>query len=115
MDDPILHACPITIDSRHHRVLRNGRSILLTRIEYRLLAALVQRRGPAQSRAQLYRDVWKGRYDMKTRTVDMYVSRLRVKIGRGAKLIKTVHGVGYRFGESPSKYRGRARRRSDFG
>ncbi len=97
MDDPILHAGPITTDGLHRRVSFNGRSMLLTRVEYRLLVAFVQRRGQTQSRAQLYRNVWKGSPDAKTRTVDMAVSRLRVKLGRAGRLIKTVRGVGYRF------------------
>ena len=92
-----LHAGPITVDTRHRRVLVNGRSIHLTSIEYGLLVALVERRGQTQSRAQLYRFVWRGTPKAKTRTVDMHISRLRAKLGRAAKLIKAVLGVGYRF------------------
>ena len=97
MNNPTLQAGPITIDSRHRRVSVNGRSIHLTSIEYGLLVALVEQPGLTQSREKLYRFVWRGTPKAKTRTVDMHMSRLRAKLGRAAKLIRTVLGVGYRF------------------
>ena len=92
-----LRVGPITVDTRHRRVSLNGRSIHLTSIEYGLLVALVEQPGLTQSREKLYRFVWRGTPKAKTRTVDMHMSRLRAKLGRAAKLIKAVLGVGYRF------------------
>ena len=97
MATPTLRVGPITVDTRHRRVLVNGRSILLTDIEYRLLATLIARRGRTLSLLHLYQQVWQGNPTKGSRTVAMHVSRLRAKLGRTAKLIKTVRGVGYRF------------------
>ena len=92
-----LHAGPITVTRRCRVSLVNGRSIHLTDVEYRLLVALIREPGRTRSRVHLYRNVWKGDPTDDTRTVDMAVSRLRVKLGRAGKLIKTVRGIGYRF------------------
>ena len=97
MNNPTLHAGPIAVDTRHRRVSVKGRSIHLTDVEYRLLVALIREPSRTRSRVHLYRHVWRDSHDVKTRTVDMHVSRVRAKLGRAAKLIKTVHGVGYRF------------------
>ena len=97
MNNPTLRAGPIAVDTRHHRVLRNGRSIHLTDVEYRLLVALIREPGRTRSRVHLYRQVWKGNPTKDSRTVAMHISRLRVKLGPAAKLIKAVRGVGYRF------------------
>ena len=95
MGNSTLHAGPITVDTRHRRVLANGRSIHLTDVEYRLLVALIREPGRTRSRVHLYRHVWNGDPTRDTRTVDMCISRLRAKLGRAAKLIQTVHGVGF--------------------
>ncbi len=75
----------------------DGEGMNLTATEYRLLEILVERRGRAQSRAQLLETVWEAQPDIQTRTVDMHVQRLRAKLGEGADLIETVRGLGYRF------------------
>ena len=97
MGNSTLHAGPITVDTRHRRVSVNGRSIHLTDVEYRLLVVLIREPGRTRSRVHLYRQVWKGNPTKDSRTVAMHISRLRGKLGRAAKLIKTVEGVGYRF------------------
>lgn len=88
---------PITVDRRSRQASVRGQLVRLTAIEHRLLVTLIDRRGRAQSRQQLYADVWKANPDVRTRTVDMHVQRLRRKLGECASLIETVRGVGYRF------------------
>ena len=95
-----LTAGPIAVDRSHRHVTVSGEDVRLTALEHRLLVALMERRGHAQSRQQLYADVWKANPDVRTRTVDMHVQRLRTKMGEAAELIETVRGVGYRFKES---------------
>src|SRR5262245_7688908 len=91
----------LMIDVARYETTVNGVPIDLTATEFRLLTALVKRRGRVQSREQLLQDVWE--YDAKidTRTVDTHMRRLREKLGPAAKHLDTVRGVGYRFlGES---------------
>ena len=95
-----LAAGPISVDRSRRHVTVSGEDVRLTALEHRLLLALMERRGHAQSRQQLYVDVWKANPDVRTRTVDMHVQRLRRKMGEAAELIETVRGVGYRFKES---------------
>jgi two-component system phosphate regulon response regulator PhoB len=72
----------------------------LTPTEFRLLLALLERRGRTQSRKRLLEKAWdvesavSGR--VQTRTVDMHVRRLRAKLGDVGSWIQTARGFGYR-------------------
>ena len=92
----ILSVGPLQIDQSHHRVTMGGREIELTATEFKLLLILAQRRGRVQSRGQLLEEVWEASPDVQTRTVDMHVQRLRVKLGAEGELIETIRGFGYR-------------------
>lgn len=87
----------LSIDIPRHVVSLQGRVIDLTATEFKLLTVLAQRRGRVQSREQLLHDVWEYDNMIDTRTVDTHMRRLREKLGRGAKYLDTVRGVGYRF------------------
>ena len=66
---------------------------LLLRVE------AVLRRNLVQARTKLLGDVWGLQGELTTRTVDTHVKRLRDKLGKAGRFIKTVRGVGYRFTE----------------
>lgn len=87
----------LCLDVPAHTASVDGRPVELTATEFRLLAVLIQRRGRVQSRDQLLRDVWEYDSLIDTRTVDTHVRRLREKLGRAARFIDTVRGLGYRF------------------
>lgn len=88
---------PVELDREAHRVFSDGVEVDLTRLEYRLLEVLLERRGRVQTRRQLLQAVWDTNAAIETRTVDMHVARLRTKLGDAASLIETVRGIGYRF------------------
>ncbi|HEY8470043.1 MAG TPA: response regulator transcription factor [Longimicrobiales bacterium] len=88
---------PIAIDLDALHVTVDGRPVELTPTEYRLLVALMERRGRVQSRQQLLENAWDIHVHIETRTVDMHVQRLRAKLGHAGKWIETVRGFGYRF------------------
>jgi two-component system phosphate regulon response regulator PhoB len=92
----VLHIGPIEIDRAAHRVRVDGQNVELTATEYKLLLLLAERRGRVQDRAQLLESVWEAAPDVQTRTVDMHVQRLRVKLGAAGDLLETVRGFGYR-------------------
>jgi two-component system, OmpR family, phosphate regulon response regulator PhoB len=96
----MLKVGPIAIDRAAHTVAVDGHAVELTRIEYRLLLLLAERRGRVQSRPQLLESVWEAQADIQTRTVDMHVQRLRSKLGGAGALLETVRGFGYRLQES---------------
>ena len=88
---------PVVLDREAHRVFSEGDEVDLTRLEYRLLEVLLERRGRVQTRRQLLQAVWDTNAAIETRTVDMHVARLRTKLGEAASLLETVRGIGYRF------------------
>ncbi len=91
-----LKVCDLEIDTRLRRVVRAGREIALTPREYTLLEALAGREGQVLTREVILERVWLDEESL-SNTVDVYVGLLRRKIDTGfdAKLIQTVHGVGY--------------------
>jgi two-component system, OmpR family, phosphate regulon response regulator PhoB len=97
----VLTIGPIEINRSAHRVRIDGEEIELTATEYKLLLTLAERRGRVQARAHLLETVWDAAPDIQTRTVDMHIQRLRMKLGVASDLIETVRGFGYRL-RSPS-------------
>ncbi len=85
----------LIIDFDARRVTKNGSDIVLTALEFDLLALLVRRRNVALSREELLSSVWGWDFEGETRTVDVHIQRLRAKIGTNR--IETVYKYGYRF------------------
>ena len=70
----------------------------LTRKEYELLAMLVQNAGEIVAREDLLQRIWGYSNQIRTRTLDVHIRRLRKKLGQHAELyIETIFGIGYRF------------------
>jgi DNA-binding response OmpR family regulator len=84
------------IDLAGHEVTVDGRKVDLTHQEFALLKFLSQNRGRVFSREQLLNRVWGVNYYGGSRTVDIHVRRLRMKLGTMAEPIETVRGVGYK-------------------
>jgi two-component system phosphate regulon response regulator PhoB len=87
----------LILDVPAHSLTVNNKRVELTATEFKLLTILAQRRGRVQSRDQLLKDVWEYDNVIDTRTVDTHMRRLREKLGKAAKHLDTVRGVGYRF------------------
>jgi len=87
----------VTVDLNALSVAVGGKLIDLTPTEFKLLVALLERRGRVQSRQQLLQAAWDVHARIETRTVDMHVQRLRSKLGSAGDCIETVRGFGYRF------------------
>lgn len=96
----ILKAGAVRLDLGSHQAMLNGEELALTPTEFRLLQALLERRGRTQSRKQLLEMAWDvepgASERIQTRTVDMHVRRLRSKLGETGNWIETVRGFGYR-------------------
>ena len=96
----VLKAGPVSMDLGSHQVALNGEELNLTPTEFRLLQALLERRGRTQSRKQLLEKAWDvdagASERIQTRTVDMHVRRLRSKLGEVGDWIETIRGFGYR-------------------
>lgn len=90
----------ITVDTERGLVLREGRELYLSALEYRLLLVFLSHRGQVLSRAVLMEELWDitGEY-VNDNTLTVYIKRLREKIERdpgSPVILKTVRGLGYR-------------------
>ena len=77
----------------------NGEPVVLSVREFGLLVALLRRAGQVVSREELYAEVWGGAMRADDRSVDVYVHKLRVKLGASLPdrtVIHTHFGFGYR-------------------
>jgi two-component system phosphate regulon response regulator PhoB len=99
----VLEFGPLKLDKDAHRVWINDEEIILTALEFKLLAAFIARKGRVQSRDALLSDVWGIDAEVTTRTVDTHVKRLREKLGDLGSYIETLRGVGYRFRDQPDE------------
>ena len=94
----ILDVMPFKLNLRAREVLKNGRKIELTQIEYGLLKAFMQNIGKALSRDELLEMVWGHHYVGELKIVDVNIRRLRIKIEDDPaepSHIVTVRGYGY--------------------
>jgi DNA-binding response OmpR family regulator len=88
----------LTMDFDQQAAVLDGRRMQLTRKEYELLALLVQHAGEIIPRDTLLMQVWGYGEEIRTRTLDVHVRRLRKKLGQYAEeYIETIFGIGYRF------------------
>lgn len=78
---------------------RGSRKLVLTGIEFRILAALMRSPGQLVTYAQLAEAVWAVTTGPESNSLEVHVSRIRQKleIGGEPRLIQTVRGIGYRF------------------
>ena len=93
----IIKTGPFHLDTIKHQATVDGKKVNITITEFKLLCLLTNRFGEVQTRETLLRDVWGYEPTIDTRTVDTTVQRLRTKIGKAAKHIETIRGIGYRY------------------
>jgi DNA-binding response OmpR family regulator len=89
----------LEIDEDAREVRRADEVIGLTRVEFDLLATLVERPGAVLSRGQLGERIFGEAFEADDRTIDSHVKNLRRKLGPppdGGDYVETVRGVGYR-------------------
>jgi two-component system, OmpR family, copper resistance phosphate regulon response regulator CusR len=88
---------PLALDCRGRTASLDGRDVALTEREYTLLEYLARHAGDVLGRAAIAEHVWDASYDPLSNVIDVYIQRLRRKLGAvGAALIETRRGEGYR-------------------
>ena len=95
----------LTIDPARREVEANGALVMLSSLEFDLLAALASAPGRVFSRAQLLEHVWGYDFYGDERVVDVHIRSVRARLGDDASdphLIATVRGVGYKFVGRPA-------------
>jgi two-component system response regulator ChvI len=92
----------LTMDPARHKVLWDGKDVVLTVTEFLILEALAQRPGVVKSRNQLLDIAYQDDVYVDDRTIDSHIKRVRRKfrtVDPEFDGIETLYGVGYRFGE----------------
>ncbi len=87
----------IKIDKEGRTVSVDDKQIELSLREYELLTYLVDNENIALSRDKILSNVWNYDYYGDSRTIDSHIKKIRHKLGKKGKYIKTIRGVGYKF------------------
>ncbi|MGN6451158.1 MAG: response regulator transcription factor [Brucella intermedia] len=96
--NPLIDIGGLQIDLAAKSVTRGGRALCLTAREWALLEAFLRHPGQTMSKAQLEEHLYSFDTEVESNTMEVYVSRLRKKLGH--TIIETVRGIGYRLGGS---------------
>jgi two-component system catabolic regulation response regulator CreB len=99
-------AIPLRVDASTRRAFVEEKELELTRVEFDLLACLLETPGRVYTRSELIKRVWGDGFALTDRTVDSHVKALRRKVGEtGAApgVIETVRGVGFRVTDNPEE------------
>ena len=85
------------VNPEKHIIEVSGKAVNLSFKEYSLLLALLEADGNVVSRNNLLTSVWGEFYD-ESRTLDVHIRKLRMKLGTAGDLISTVKNIGYKIG-----------------
>ena len=93
----LLRVGDLQMDIQHRHVSRAGKSITLSPREFDVLQVLMQEPGRVFSRTELCERIWQREHEYDTRTVEIFIARLRKKVDSGFAdpLIHTLRYVGY--------------------
>lgn len=93
----LLNVADLHMDVQHRRVTRSGQLIALSPREFDVLQVLMQEPGRVFSRTELCERVWERDHEYDTRTVEIFITRLRKKVDATftPPLIHTIRAVGY--------------------
>ncbi len=92
---------PLTLDTSRSRVALDGAPVKLTAQEFRLLSYLMHHQDQVVSRTELTEHLYSQDFDRDSNTIEVFVGRLRKKIG--GDFIETVRGLGYRLAAAEEK------------
>ncbi len=87
----------LVVDFKRRYATNAGKTLTLTDTEFRLLSALASKRGQILNRKDLLAELWAGRVETSSRTLDTHISRMKDKLGPLSERIQTVYGKGYLF------------------
>ncbi len=92
--DPVIRLGEIEIDTSARTVRRKGRRVELTAMEYAVLELLALHRGELVTRTTIYDHIYDDDGDTLSNVVDVFIARLRKKLGKD--FVETRKGQGYR-------------------
>lgn len=93
----ILSVLDMTIDREKYEVKTGEKKVFLTTTEFKILEILASKPGRVFSRDSILEKLWGSEKIVIDRTIDVHIVKIREKIGKYGKFIKSVRGVGYKF------------------
>lgn len=93
----------VVIDLLKHEVTVTGEKIELTVAEFNILALLAASPGRVFTRADILDHLWGEEKGVVDRTIDVHITHLKHKLGKAAKFITNIRGIGYKAEESGQK------------
>jgi two-component system alkaline phosphatase synthesis response regulator PhoP len=100
LDSEVYHFGSVQVNFRSTEVYRDGRTVELSALEFKLLSYFIKNRRTTISRDKLLDEVWGYDAMPSTRTVDVHISALRQKLEDNPhhpQFFLTIHGLGYKF------------------
>ncbi len=88
----------LCLDNKSHKITIRNEPVALTLKEFELLCLFLRHPDQVFTREQLLDKVWGIDCYIESRTVDVHIRTLRMKLGDYGYLVETVRGVGYRLG-----------------
>lgn len=99
----LIHLGNVVIDLNSAKVLKDGKDVMLTVLEYKILLTLAMNPDHVFTREKILADIWDVNEEyVNDNTLTVYIKRIREKIEddvNDPKIIKTVRGVGYKVGD----------------
>ncbi len=101
--DTIFRVGEICMDMTKRRVTRGEEKVELSPREFEVLHIFMREPGRAFSRDEICERIWEREHEYDTRTVEIYIMRLRKKLDRAGdeSAIRTIRGVGYLMNAQP--------------
>jgi DNA-binding response OmpR family regulator len=99
----LIHLGNVTIDLNSAKVLKNGKDVMLTVLEYKILLTLAMNPNHVFTREKILADIWDVNEEyVNDNTLTVYIKRIREKIEDDVNhptIIQTVRGIGYKIGK----------------
>ena len=89
----------LVLNSEKYEVWVDKKKIPLTSTEFKILRLLASKKGWVFTREQILDNLWGHEKIVLDRTIDVHIKNLREKLGRAARFIKNIRGVGYKLEE----------------
>ena len=93
----------VTLDTRQAKVFKNGKDVMLTALEYKIILAFFLNPKVVFTRDKILSNIWDVNEEyVNDNTLTVYIKRIREKIEDDPshpKIIKTVRGLGYQLGD----------------
>ena len=99
-ENTVLSFQKLKLDDESHIVSLENEELDLSLKEYEVLKLLLLKQGKVVKRSELLNSVWGFDFMGESRTLDVHIRSLRIKLGEFESYIKTVRGVGYKIGGS---------------